>query len=120
MQTVIIAGILALFATNGASSEQLDEAYRTDTNVSLIRFYLYTRQNPGLYDYDELFVDDAESILDSHFDVAKKTKIVAHGFSSGPFTSGGALTLREAYLEKGKCGSLSKAGIVNLIFISFI
>ena len=97
--TIPIIGILALLA-NGTSSERF-ESYRTDTNVSLIRFYLYTRQNPGLQEYDELYVDDAESILNSHFDVAKKTKIVAHGFSSGPFTSGAAIALREAYLEKG-------------------
>ena len=102
MQTILTCGILALFA-HGVSAEEFG-AYRTDTNVSLIRFYLYTRQNPGLQEYDELFVDDAESILDSHFDVARKTKIVAHGFSSGPFTSGAAITLREAYLEKGKVG----------------
>ena len=99
MQKILTIGILALFA-NGVSAEDFG-AYRTDTNVSLIRFYLYTRQNPGLQDYDELFVDDAESIINSHFDVAKKTKIVAHGFSSGPFTSNAAITLREAYLEKG-------------------
>ena len=99
MRTIILIGILALFA-HGVSAEDF-WAFRTDTNVSLIRFYLYTRQNPGLQDYDELFVDDAESIVHSHFDVAKKTKIVAHGFSSGPFTSNAAITLREAYLEKG-------------------
>ena len=104
MQTIVIIGILALFANGASSTEHFEAAYRTDTNVSLIRFYLYTRQNPGLQEYDELFVDDAESILDSHFDVARKTKIVAHGFSSGPFTSGAAITLREAYLEKGEFG----------------
>ena len=97
MQKILTFGILALFA-NGVSAED----FRTDTNVSLIRFYLYTRQNPGLQEYDELFVDDAESIINSHFDVAKKTKIVAHGFSSGPFTSNAAIVLREAYLEKGR------------------
>ena len=107
---LLIFGILTLFAANAALDQSIEgypkdktlDSYRTDTNVSLIRFYLYTRQNPGLYDYDELFVDDAESILNSHFDVGKKTKVVAHGFSSGPFSSNAAITLREAYLEKGK------------------
>ena len=73
----------------------------TETNVSLIRFYLWTRDNQVEEEYDELFVGDGESILNSHFDGGKKTKVLAHGFTSSGLTSfvGNA---REAYLEKGE------------------
>ena len=73
----------------------------TETNVSLIRFYLWTRENQVEEDYDELFVGDEESTLNSHFDGRKKTKILAHGFTSSGLTSF-VRNAREAYLEKGK------------------
>ena len=73
----------------------------TETNVSLIRFYVWTRDNQVEDEYDELFIGDAESILNSHFDGGKKTKVLAHGFGSSGLTSFVA-SAREAYLEKGK------------------
>merc|ERR1712241_1464813 len=78
----------------------------TETNVSLIRFYLWTRDNPIEDDYDELFVDDEESILNSHFDGGKKTKVLAHGFTSNGLTSF-VRNAREAYLEKEDCNVIS-------------
>ena len=73
----------------------------TETNVSLIRFYLWTRDNPMEDDYDELFVDDEDSIFNSHFDGRRKTKILVHGFTSNGLTSF-VRNAREAYLEKGE------------------
>ena len=70
-----------------------------ETNVSYIRFYLWTRQNPGTEDFDELFVDDVGSILESHFDASKKTKILAHGAGGKGLDLG---ELRNAYLAKGR------------------
>ena len=54
---------------------QFVDETRTDTNVSTIRFYLWTRDNSGDDDFDELFVDEGgESILGSRYDGGKKTK----------------------------------------------
>ena len=72
----------------------------TETNVSLIRFYLWTRENQVEEDYDELFVDDNESLLNSHFDARRRTKILVHGYTSNGLTSF-VKNAREAYLEKG-------------------
>ena len=72
----------------------------TETNVSLIRFYLWTRDNQVEEDYDELFVDNNESILNSHFDARRRTKILVHGYTSNGLTSF-VKNAREAYLEKG-------------------
>ena len=73
----------------------------TETNVSLIRFYLWTRENQVEDDYDELFVGDEESILNSHFDGGKKTKILVHGYTSNGLSSF-PRDAREAYLKKGE------------------
>ena len=73
----------------------------TETNVSMVRFYLWTRENPGVDDFDELFVGDEESILNSHFDPQKKTKVLAHGFTSDGLDDFVVYTT-EAYLEKGE------------------
>ena len=73
----------------------------TETNVSMVRFYLWTRENPYVDDFDELFVGDEESILNSHFDPQKKTKILAHGFTSDGMDDFVTYTT-EAYLEKGE------------------
>ena len=72
----------------------------TETNVSLIRFYLWTRENQVEEDYDELFVDDNESLLNSHFDARRRTKILVHGYTSNGLASF-VKNVREAYLEKG-------------------
>ena len=72
-----------------------------ETNVSLVRFYLWTRENPDVDDFDELFMGDEESILNSHFDPQKKTKILAHGFTSNGMDDFVTYTT-EAYLEKGE------------------
>ena len=72
----------------------------TESNVSLIRFYLWTRENQVEEDYDELFVDDEESVLNSHFDGSKKTKILDHGYTSNGLASF-VRNAREAYLLKG-------------------
>ena len=51
------------------------EESRTDTNVSTIRFYLWTRDNSGDDDFDELFVGDGgASILGSRYDGGRRTK----------------------------------------------
>ena len=73
----------------------------TETNVSLVRFYLWTRANPGVDDFDELYVGDEESVLDSHFDAGRKTKVLAHGWTSDGFDSF-VTNATMLYLEKGK------------------
>ena len=72
-----------------------------ETNVSLVQFYLWTRENPDVDDFDELFMGDEESISNSHFDPRKKTKILAHGFTSNGMDDFVTYTT-EAYLEKGE------------------
>jgi len=78
----------------------------TETNVSLIRFYLWTRENQVEEDYDELFVDDNESLLNSHFDARRRTKILVHGYTSNGLASF-VKDVREAYLEKEDCNVIS-------------
>ena len=75
--------------------------FPTDTNVSLVRFYLWTRESTDINNFDELYVGDEDSILTSRFDPQKKTKILAHGFTSNGmdnFVTG----TTEAYLDKGE------------------
>ena len=76
------------------------DSYGIETNVTLIRFYLWTRQNNDTEDYDELFIEDADSILKSHFDESKRTKVLAHGAGGEGFDLG---RIRNAYLAKGDC-----------------
>lgn len=88
----------------------------TETNVSLVRFYLWTRENPDVEDFDELFVGDEESILSSHFDPQKKTKILAHGFTSDGKDDFVTYTT-EAYLEKGEEHILPNLYLIKASFI---
>ena len=73
--------------------------FPTETNVSLVRFYLWTRESNDMNDFDELYVGDEDSILTSCSYPQKKTKILAHGFTSNGmdnFVTG----TTEAYLNK--------------------
>ena len=103
---VLLVASSALFARGCCTESTENYSERptffppTETNVSLVRFYLWTRANPGVDDFDELYVDDEESILDSHFDAGRKTKILAHGWTSDGMDSFVTnATMR--YLEKG-------------------
>ena len=70
--------------------------------MSTIRFYLWTRDNSGDDDFEELFVgDDGESILNSRYDGAKKTKVLVHGYGDYGRT-GWVRDMKDAYLAKGE------------------
>ena len=74
------------------------EVYQVpSTNVSEVRFLLYTRENPTDY---ELLDFTAESITDSHFNPLRNTKILVHGY-----TDNGQVTwirqVRDAYFSVG-------------------
>ena len=104
-QHALLVASLALFSggfcTGGATENYSPTLFPpTETNVSLVRFYLWTRANPGVDDYDELYVGDEESVLDSHFDAGRKTKILAHGWTSDGMDSF-VTNATMLYLEKG-------------------
>ena len=70
--------------------------------MSSIRFYLWTRDNPGADDFEELFVGDyGESILNSRYDGGRKTKVLVHGYGDYGRT-GWVQNMRDAYLTLGK------------------
>ena len=70
--------------------------------MSTIRFYLWTRDNSDDDDFEELFVgDDGESILNSRYDGAKKTKVLVHGYGDYGRT-GWVRDMKDAYLAKGE------------------
>ena len=78
-----------------------------DTNVSTIRFYLWTRDNTGDDDFDELFVGDGgESILGSRYDGVRKTKVLVHGYGDSGLT-GWVRSMKDAYLAREDCNVIS-------------
>jgi len=102
---ISLVAILAISLTSGL---EVENPIR-DANVSTIRFYLWTRLNPGKYDYQELFVDDNESILGSNFDGGKKTKILVHGYTDSGLESfyDWIENMVNAYLQNDDCNVIS-------------
>ena len=88
--------------TSTRTDPTINDESRTDTNVSTIRFYLWTRDNSGDDDFDELFVGDGgESILGSRYDGGRRTKVLVHGYGDNGRT-GWVRNMKDAYLAKGK------------------
>jgi len=68
-----------------------------DPDLSKIKFFLWTRQNPQDYDTVDL---TQESLENSHFDSRHPTVILAHGWNS--HGQGFGSDIAEAYLEVGE------------------
>jgi len=88
-----ISLILALVTGKAAA----ENAKIADPDLSKIKFFLWTRQNPSDYDTVEL---TEESLANSHFDSRHPTIILAHGWNSHGQGFGGDLS--EAYLQVGE------------------
>merc|ERR1711892_1031690 len=67
-----------------------------EPDLTKIKFFLWTRQNPDAYDTVQL---TQESLEDSHFDSRHPTIILAHGWNS--HGDGFGENLSEAYFEVG-------------------
>ena len=72
------------------------------TDETLTRWYLWTRQNPT--ENQEIFYDNLTSIQQSNFDSSKKTIVLVHGYN-GNGKQGWAISMKNAYLQKGMKGS---------------
>ena len=68
------------------------------TNVTLTKFYLWTRQNPS--EEQELIWGDLPSILNSNFESSKPTKVLVHG-CTGNGKQQWVLDTRDNYLSIG-------------------
>ena len=68
------------------------------TNVTLTKFYLWTRQNPSVE--QELIWGDLPSILNSNFESSKQTKVLVHG-CTGNGKQQWVLDTRDNYLSIG-------------------
>ena len=68
------------------------------TNVTLTKFYLWTRQNPSVE--QELIWGDLPSILNSNFESSKPTKVLVHG-CTGNGKQQWVLDTRDNYLSIG-------------------
>lgn len=64
-----------------------------------VTFLLWTRSNPVAQDY--IKIGDVDSLNTSHFDSAKKTKVLVHGYSDTG-TTGWVINVKNTYLNKGK------------------
>eukprot|EP00091_Calanus_sinicus_P021194 TRINITY_DN6159_c0_g1_i4.p1 TRINITY_DN6159_c0_g1~~TRINITY_DN6159_c0_g1_i4.p1 ORF type:complete len:334 (-),score=111.40 TRINITY_DN6159_c0_g1_i4:39-1040(-) len=73
-----------------------ENAKLADPDLTKIKFFLWTRQNPDDYDTVEL---TQESLAKSHFDSTHPTVILAHGWNS--HGDGFGAHLAEAYFEVG-------------------
>jgi len=106
--TVVVVLLVAGVSAGEGGDHVLElKAPRTDTNVSSIRFYLWTRDNSGADDFEELFVgDDGESILNSRYDGGRKTKVLVHGYGDYGRT-GWVQNMRDAYLTMEDCNVIS-------------
>ena len=71
------------------------------TDETLTRWYLWTRQN--LNNDQELFYNNLTSIQQSNFDASKKTIVLVHGYN-GNGKQGWAISMKNAYLQKGMKG----------------
>ena len=68
------------------------------TNVSLTKFYLWTRDNPDFE--QELIFDDLESVQNSNFHSEWPTKVLVHGYT-GNGKQSWVLQTRDNYLSQG-------------------
>merc|ERR1712215_59182 len=93
MQGLCLSLCLALQVVHVVVGENAGLA---DPDLSKIKFFLWTRQNPTDYDTVEL---NQESLENSHFDSRHPTIILAHGWNSHGQGFGGYLS--EAYLQVG-------------------
>ncbi len=96
-----LKAIFLLISVHFAVGNVIPEPPKISTNISETRFYLWTRSNPGIDDYQELFFDDADSISKSFFNPLRKTKVLAHGYT-GFGTMGWVERVMSAYLQVGK------------------
>ena len=69
------------------------------TNVSLTRFYLWTRDNPEVE--QELLFDNLDSIQNSNFRSEWPTKVLVHGYT-GNGKQSWVLQTRDNYLSISK------------------
>lgn len=70
------------------------------TDETLTKFLLYTRENPGNNDEQELVFANYSSIQDSNFDAGRKTKVLVHGYT-GFGRMGWVMGVKNKYLQKG-------------------
>ena len=88
-----------LVKQNNPSLPPLPPLPTTSTNVSEVRFYLWTRQNPE--HEQELFFRNEESVTGSLFNPEVKTKVLVHGFTSSGKTTW-VRRVTAAYLKMGE------------------
>ena len=87
------------------------------TDETLTRWYLWTRQNPT--ENQEIFYDNLTSIEQSNYDASKKTIVLVHGYN-GNGKQGWAISMKNAYLQKGMRGDLIYYVRILRGFIGFV
>ncbi|KAL0123781.1 hypothetical protein PUN28_005949 [Cardiocondyla obscurior] len=76
-----------------------DDADESDSEVaSRVFFYLYRKDNPA--EPSMLYVDDEAALKNSHFDPAKPTRFVTHGWMNSR-NSVACTSVRDGYLQHG-------------------
>ncbi|XP_035705359.1 putative endothelial lipase [Folsomia candida] len=88
--------------------------------LDTIRFLLYTKKTLGLFDFEELLVNDLHSLQHSNFIKGAPVKVIIHGFMSSAFV-GPAPTLRAAYAkvpEKFNIIAVHWEALANLVTAS--
>ena len=84
--------VILLFYTKLSKQQEIS------TDVTLTRYYLWTRQNQNIE--QELMYGNLSNIQESNFDGSKKTKVFVHGYT-GNGKQGWIINGKDLHLGKG-------------------